>query len=172
MVKLNVTYTLGEVSLRNGLSMPSIWIVIRDSVYDVTHFVNKHPGGIALIMDHAEKDATEDFESFDNLHSSNALKKLKKLKIVYNVTEYLEHHPGGKALIMEFAGKDATKDFDDIGHSSDAYKMLKKFKIGELIEEDRKCNRNIVSPSISPEPSVKSLDIKKKRKRRVLLFCG
>ncbi|CAO1428301.1 unnamed protein product [Diamesa hyperborea] len=117
-----VLFKLSEVALRNGKDTNEVWIVMRDSVY--------------------------------------------------NVTEYLEHHPGGKALIMEFAGKDATKDFDDSGHSSDAYKMLKKFKIGELIEEDRKCNRKNVLQSISPEPSVKSLDIKKKRKRRVLLFCG
>ena len=41
----------------------------------------KHPRGIALIMDHAGKYATVAFERFDNLHSGNALKILKKLKI-------------------------------------------------------------------------------------------
>lgn len=130
-----VLFKLSEVALRNGKDTNEVWIVMRDTVYDVT--------------------------------------------------EYLEHHLGGKAIIMELAGKDATKEFDDSGHSSDAYKMLKKFKIGELIEEDKKCNRNKVTQSISSEMkhfelareheqhvSVKSLDIKKKRKRRVLLFCG
>lgn len=35
---------------------------------------------------------------------------------------------------MEWAGRDATKGFDDFGHSGDAKKLLKQFKIGELVE--------------------------------------
>ncbi|XP_076273092.1 cytochrome b5-like isoform X1 [Rhynchophorus ferrugineus] len=46
-------------------------------------------------------------------------------------------HPGGGDLITEFAGLDATKGFDDFGHSSDAKKQLKSFKIGEVVEEER-----------------------------------
>ncbi|XP_050308008.1 cytochrome b5-like [Anthonomus grandis grandis] len=58
--------------------------------------------------------------------------------IVYDVSSYLEEHPGGSELITEYAGKDATKAFDDFGHSSDAKKMLKAYKIGEVVEEERK----------------------------------
>lgn len=43
-------------------------------------------------------------------------------------------HPGGGELIADVAGQDATKAFDDFGHSSDAKQILKKFKIGELVE--------------------------------------
>lgn len=43
-------------------------------------------------------------------------------------------HPGGGELITEWAGRDATKGFDDFGHSNDAKKMLRPFRIGELIE--------------------------------------
>lgn len=31
---------------------------------------------------------------------------------------------------MEYAGKDATKAFNDVGHSTDAIKDLKLYKIG------------------------------------------
>lgn len=37
-------------------------------------------------------------------------------------------------MIGDVAGKDCTKEFDDFGHSSDAKQILKKFKIGELVE--------------------------------------
>lgn len=53
---------------------------------------------------------------------------------VYDVTNYMKNHPGGSELITEHAGKDCTKDFNDFGHSSDALKILKTLKIGELVE--------------------------------------
>ncbi|XP_015596998.1 cytochrome b5-like [Cephus cinctus] len=61
--------------------------------------------------------------------------------IVYDFTDYLEQHPGGGELITEFAGKDGTVAFDDFGHSSDAKNDMKQYKIGELVEEDKRANR-------------------------------
>jgi len=57
---------------------------------------------------------------------------------VYDVTKFLEEHPGGEEVLLEQAGKDATEAFEDVGHSTDAREMMKKFKIGELNSEDRK----------------------------------
>lgn len=56
---------------------------------------------------------------------------------VYNVTEFLNEHPGGEEVLLEQAGRDASEAFEDVGHSSDARDMMKKYKIGELAEEDR-----------------------------------
>lgn len=56
---------------------------------------------------------------------------------VYNVTEFLNEHPGGEEVLLEQAGKDGTEAFEDVGHSTDAREMMKKYKIGELVEEDR-----------------------------------
>lgn len=56
---------------------------------------------------------------------------------VYNVTDFLNEHPGGEEVLLEQAGKDGTEAFEDVGHSSDARDMMKKYKIGELVEEDR-----------------------------------
>lgn len=40
-------------------------------------------------------------------------------------------------MLLEQSGKDATENFEDVGHSSDAREMMKKYKIGELVKEER-----------------------------------
>jgi cytochrome b involved in lipid metabolism len=39
--------------------------------------------------------------------------------------------------LLEVAGKEATESFEDVGHSTDAREMMKKFKIGEVQESER-----------------------------------
>jgi len=56
---------------------------------------------------------------------------------VYNVTKFLNEHPGGEEVLLEQAGKDGTEAFEDVGHSTDARELMKKYKIGELVEEER-----------------------------------
>lgn len=56
---------------------------------------------------------------------------------VYNVTNYLLEHPGGEEVLFEQNGTDATEVFNDVGHSSDAREIMKKFKVGELVPSDR-----------------------------------
>ena len=56
---------------------------------------------------------------------------------VYNATEFLDEHPGGPELIMQHAGKDATQDFSSI-HSSSAFKLIEKLRIGSLPDEEGK----------------------------------
>lgn len=43
-------------------------------------------------------------------------------------------------MITDVAGRDCTKEFDDVGHSSDAKKLMVKFKIGELVEVYQFCS--------------------------------
>lgn len=38
------------------------WIAIKGLVYDVTPYLQEHPGGVPAIVMNAGKDATEDFE--------------------------------------------------------------------------------------------------------------
>lgn len=52
-------YTLEEVAEHN--SKTSCWMVIRDVVYDVTDYINSHPGG-SFILDGCGTDATALFE--------------------------------------------------------------------------------------------------------------
>mmetsp|Transcript_16589 Transcript_16589/g.15934 ORF Transcript_16589/g.15934 Transcript_16589/m.15934 type:complete len:149 (+) Transcript_16589:135-581(+) len=52
--------------------------------------------------------------------------------MVYDVTKYLSDHPGGPEIMLEFAGKDADDMYEDIGHSNEARKTMKKYLIGHL----------------------------------------
>ncbi|XP_033754082.1 cytochrome b5-like [Pecten maximus] len=53
-------YSLKEVA--DHCDTESCWIVIHDKVYDVTHFIHEHPGGMEILLEHAGRDATLDFE--------------------------------------------------------------------------------------------------------------
>ena len=48
---------------------------------------------------------------------------------VANITEWIPKHPGGN-IIMKGVGKDATELFNNIGHSTFAKSMFKKYVIG------------------------------------------
>lgn len=53
----------------------SYWIAIHDKVYDVTNWLNDHPGGEEILVEHAGQDATEDWEDIG--HSTTAREKMK-----------------------------------------------------------------------------------------------
>jgi cytochrome b involved in lipid metabolism len=55
---------------------------------------------------------------------------------VYDL-ENFNRHPAGKSIIIDEYGKDITKIFNDIGHSINAKNILYKYKIGELVDEDK-----------------------------------
>uniref|UniRef100_A0A182P0W3 Cytochrome b5 heme-binding domain-containing protein n=1 Tax=Anopheles epiroticus TaxID=199890 RepID=A0A182P0W3_9DIPT len=74
-----IEYTLAEVALRNGKAGSPTWIVIRDVVYDVTQYMEDHPGGSELITEWAGKDGTKDFDDFG--HSSDAMRLLKTMQV-------------------------------------------------------------------------------------------
>ncbi|KAK4705053.1 L-lactate dehydrogenase (cytochrome), partial [Phenoliferia sp. Uapishka_3] len=67
-----------EVSKHN--SAESTWVVISGLVYDVTTFLENHPGGAEAITPHAGKDVTA---LFNLLHANDTLKKvLSQIKVV------------------------------------------------------------------------------------------
>uniref|UniRef100_A0A8B9EKG3 Cytochrome b5 type B n=1 Tax=Anser cygnoides TaxID=8845 RepID=A0A8B9EKG3_ANSCY len=70
-------FTLQEVARRN--SSREAWLVIHGRVYDVTRFLEEHPGGEEVLLEQAGKDATESFE--DVGHSTDAREMLKQYYI-------------------------------------------------------------------------------------------
>ncbi|XP_020377281.1 cytochrome b5 [Rhincodon typus] len=66
--------TMEDVKTHN--SSKSTWLVIHDKVYDVTKFLEEHPGGEEVLFEQAGGDATESFE--DVGHSSDAREMLKQ----------------------------------------------------------------------------------------------
>ncbi|TDZ22512.1 Cytochrome b2 [Colletotrichum orbiculare MAFF 240422] len=63
------TLTPEEVAAHNTLN--DLWLVIDHTVYDFTDFVREHPGGIAVILRSAGKDATE---IYSEVHGPNLVK--------------------------------------------------------------------------------------------------
>uniref|UniRef100_A0A8D3AEH7 Cytochrome b5 n=1 Tax=Scophthalmus maximus TaxID=52904 RepID=A0A8D3AEH7_SCOMX len=61
-------FRLEEIEAQN--SFKSTWIIIDHKVYDVTRFLEEHPGGEEVLREQAGGNATESFE--DVGHSSDA----------------------------------------------------------------------------------------------------
>ena len=66
-----------EVAQHNSAS--DCWIIIRDKVYNVTEFLDEHPGGKKAILLYAGKDATQEFEM---LHRPDIINKYGKEMLV------------------------------------------------------------------------------------------
>jgi len=74
MVKV-VTYE----ELKQNSSKKSLYVLIHEKVYDVTKFIDEHPGGDDVILAEASKDATQAFE--DVGHSDEARELLPGLLV-------------------------------------------------------------------------------------------
>ncbi|KAJ6008286.1 hypothetical protein N7540_012262 [Penicillium herquei] len=61
---------LTRADLERHNSRQSCWVAIHGAVYDVTDFLDSHPGGAKVILRCAGKDATSDF---DSVHSPDLL---------------------------------------------------------------------------------------------------
>ncbi|XP_020802685.1 cytochrome b5 isoform X3 [Drosophila serrata] len=78
---------------------------------------------------------------------------------VYDVTKFRLEHPGGEDSLLDVAGRDGTKEFNDVGHSSEAREILKKYYIGNLAAADISKKRVQLAAATSewpwsPPPSV------------------
>ncbi|GAB4819524.1 hypothetical protein N2152v2_006570 [Parachlorella kessleri] len=65
------TYTLAEC--QEHTTEKDCWLIIEGKVYNVTNFLDEHPGGYDIVVAAAGKDATE---SFEEIGHSNAAKQM------------------------------------------------------------------------------------------------
>ncbi|KAM7406125.1 hypothetical protein PAMP_000524 [Pampus punctatissimus] len=70
-------YTLEEIRVHNMNS--DTWLIIHDKVYDITSFLEEHPGGEEVLLEQGGADATESFE--DVGHSTDAREMLQQYYI-------------------------------------------------------------------------------------------
>ncbi|KAI0893234.1 FMN-dependent dehydrogenase-domain-containing protein [Annulohypoxylon nitens] len=61
--------TAFEVTQHNSLN--DLWLVVDNVVYDLSHFAPEHPGGVAVLLQHAGRDATR---AYSEVHSPSLIK--------------------------------------------------------------------------------------------------
>ncbi|KAL4806633.1 FMN-dependent dehydrogenase-domain-containing protein [Aspergillus unguis] len=76
--------TITKTDLEQHSSRQSCWVVIHGAVYDVTTFLDEHPGGAAVLLRNAGKDATDEFEA---VHSPETLSELPQSALQGRITE-------------------------------------------------------------------------------------
>ncbi|KIK71153.1 hypothetical protein GYMLUDRAFT_33287 [Collybiopsis luxurians FD-317 M1] len=96
-----MSWSLSEISKHN--STQSCWVIINKNVYDVTHFLQEHPGGPNIILKYAGKDATGAYEP---IHPSDALEKN------LSPSQHLGpvNNDAASALAQDQAARKSTKD--------------------------------------------------------------
>ncbi|XP_027153072.1 cytochrome b5 [Coffea eugenioides] len=77
MAKLSKLYTMQEAAQHN--TSEDCWVVIDGKVYDVSSYLNEHPGGDDVLIAATGKDATDEFE--DAGHSKSARELMEKFCI-------------------------------------------------------------------------------------------
>lgn len=71
------TYTFEEVAAHN--TRDDLWVVYEGKVYDITAYLDEHPGGEEVVLDCAGQDATGPFDDIG--HSDDAREVLEKLLV-------------------------------------------------------------------------------------------
>ncbi len=67
-------YTVDEIKTHN--TKESLWLIVEGKVYDVTKYVDDHPGGDDIMLENSSgKDATEAYEDAD--HGKRAKKMME-----------------------------------------------------------------------------------------------
>ncbi|KAL3101445.1 hypothetical protein niasHT_020764 [Heterodera trifolii] len=94
--------TRAEVAEHNNSS--DAWIIIGNKVYDVTKFLDEHPGGMEVLMEKAGEDRTEAFEDIG--HSTDA----RQMKEDFLVGEIVESEHWKYSYDKRETGADKTMD--------------------------------------------------------------
>ncbi|KAL4806989.1 cytochrome b5-like heme/steroid binding domain-containing protein [Aspergillus unguis] len=75
---MSKSFTTKDVASHNSPDK-GLYIIVDSSVYDVTNFIDEHPGGAKILKRVAGKDASKQFWKY---HNESVLKKYSpKLKI-------------------------------------------------------------------------------------------
>lgn len=73
------TATFTEADLAQHSKRGDLWIAIHGEVYNVSAFLEEHPGGEDVLMEQAGLDATEAFDDIG--HSEEAIERLSQYRV-------------------------------------------------------------------------------------------
>lgn len=138
------TYSRAEVAKHN--TEDSVWCIIDHRVYDLTEFLDAHPGGSVVLQQVAGKDGTTEFY---NLHRQEVLEKYKDSLCIGTIAgetpEVMELKPG---------------DLSPVPYAEPLW-LRPQFKSPYYKESHRrlqKAVREFVSKHVTPEAQEKEKD--------------
>ncbi|KAI9311301.1 acyl-CoA dehydrogenase/oxidase [Dichotomocladium elegans] len=130
------SYTREEVGRHT--SDNDLWIIIDSSVYDMSRFVDMHPGGAFPILEFAGKDATD---AFYGLHRQDVLVKYARYKIgtIEGETPQIEFREPGTLSKVPYAEPSAWMGFKSpyFKESHFKYRLAVRKIMDELAPEAR-----------------------------------
>lgn len=85
---------------------------------------------------------------------------------VYDVSKFAPLHPGGVEVLVDCGGVDATEAFEDVGHSQDAFDMLRPYLVGELPRSDWKKHPHLLESSVDNEKPKQKTSKRKRPKKK------
>jgi len=98
--------TRAEVAEHNSSS--TAWLIIGNKVYDVTKFLDEHPGGCEVLLEKAGEDRTEAFEDIG--HSTDA----REMKEQFLVGEIVDE----EKWKYSYDNRPARNDSDQMGNGA------------------------------------------------------
>lgn len=122
------------------------WVIINNSVYDVSKYLEKHPGGVNLVMKSAGTyRLCVDFlciRSIENvLEALHIVSSENRFNLIFSCILTI----CGVIVV----GTDATGPFEAMYHSSRARGILETLKIGELDEKSKSSGGSLLNPYAS-----------------------
>lgn len=114
-------FTLEEC--KKHTSDKDCWLIVHGKVYDVTDFLEEHPGGYDIILTSAGR-AEALAPAWAGGRACAAMRAGASTRGARR-----------KHLMIPcpccYTGKDSTQDFEEIGHSNSAREILEKYIIGK-----------------------------------------
>ncbi|KRX98452.1 Cytochrome b5 [Trichinella pseudospiralis] len=122
------TFSRREVEEHN--SKQSTWLIMENKVYDVTKFLEEHPGGIEVLLEQAGRDATE---SFEDIGHSNDAREMRDQYYIGDIVEFLYITSKARKAMDDVTNKlcDIGIDSDDNDTTSDIHSRNEKNSIDE-----------------------------------------
>ncbi|CAD1812845.1 Cytochrome b5-like Heme/Steroid binding domain family protein [Candida parapsilosis] len=93
-------YEFDEISKHT--THDDVWVVINGKVYNVSSYIDEHPGGEEVILDVAGTDATEAFEDIG--HSDEAHEILARLQVGILKGGKIVEHKARESYAQESSG--------------------------------------------------------------------
>lgn len=98
-------FTRSEVAKNNDKD--TMMFILHDKVYNVHNFLNEHPGGEEILLDHRGTDASEDFD--DVGHSNDAMELMKKYQVGVLVESDKTNQLPKKGWVARYNSKEGEK---------------------------------------------------------------